>query len=306
MAQMRGARLSRGRIFGRVALAALLVSHVCADHNACYYATDPNCGDQGGSATCAPVVSGQCTNTNAQGGGNLLRSYIIECEQLQASVKYYTGADCTGDEDQSVFFPGMGCRPFVFGKADASFIFTCPTWATDDDDTGEDDVSEDDDDDGENDGTGDTTVCIDAAWIASNHAGFEVHADSTLQNVLCYGALPCATGGHVVDHGGQLVTMSELCDTEACTRSTMLVNGVQHVRSHLMPCDGSVCMTTLDARENTTWKKVENRVVRFLLGLEHAGLSHQLTKIQLSAAASAARSHGSSSPRRVTTKVRLH
>jgi len=126
--------------------------------------------------------------------------------------------------------------------------------------------------------------CIDAVWIAANHGGYEVHPESILADVLCFGALPCATSGHVVVYGGALKTMAELCALKACTRSMMHVNGVQHVRSALMPCDNDVCVTTLDAGSNTIWKRAENRLVYFLL--EHGGpeIAQSLTRIQLSAA----------------------
>jgi len=129
-------------------------------------------------------------------------------------------------------------------------------------------------------------VCIDASWVAGNHAGFEVHEEATMAQVLCYGSLPCATSGHVVSHRGKLMTMAELCDEQSthCTRSNMRVNGVQHRRSHLMPCDGNVCLTTLDARSSTVWKRAENELVYFLLQTGHSGVAERLTRVQLNAA----------------------
>jgi len=128
-------------------------------------------------------------------------------------------------------------------------------------------------------------VCVDASWVAANHAGFEVHSTPITADVLCYKSLPCATSGHVVALDGKLMTMAELCAIEDCSASTMPVNGVQHRRALLMPCDGAVCMTTLDARSNTVWKRAENAVVYRMLQAGHAGLAEQLTRIQLAASA---------------------
>mmetsp|Transcript_7647 Transcript_7647/g.16299 ORF Transcript_7647/g.16299 Transcript_7647/m.16299 type:complete len:303 (+) Transcript_7647:127-1035(+) len=130
-----------------------------------------------------------------------------------------------------------------------------------------------------------TPVCIDAEWITSNHAGFEVHDESSVQEVFCFGTLPCATAGHVVERRGELLTMAELCAEETCTVAEMRVNGVQHVRSTLMPCHGDVCLTTLDGWSNTIWKHLENKAVRFLLNTGNARIAERLTKIQMAAAA---------------------
>mmetsp|Transcript_8816 Transcript_8816/g.23131 ORF Transcript_8816/g.23131 Transcript_8816/m.23131 type:complete len:465 (-) Transcript_8816:259-1653(-) len=127
-------------------------------------------------------------------------------------------------------------------------------------------------------------VCIDAAWVAAHHVGFEVHSTPTMAKVLCYKSLPCATGGHIVTRDGKLLTMEMLCSIEECTQSEMLVNGVQHRRAQLMPCDGNVCMTTLDARANTLWKQAENAAVYYMLQTGHSGLAEQLTRIQLASA----------------------
>mmetsp|Transcript_1989 Transcript_1989/g.4380 ORF Transcript_1989/g.4380 Transcript_1989/m.4380 type:complete len:86 (-) Transcript_1989:558-815(-) len=83
------------------------------------------------------------------------------------------------------------------------------------------------------------------------------------------------------------MTMAELCGEEkgACRGATMMVNGVQHRRSDLMPCDGNVCMTTLDARSNTLWKRAENTLVYFLLQNGNANVAERLTRVQLAAAA---------------------
>eukprot|EP00183_Erythrolobus_madagascarensis_P003473 CAMPEP_0185848672 /NCGR_PEP_ID=MMETSP1354-20130828/3459_1 /TAXON_ID=708628 /ORGANISM="Erythrolobus madagascarensis, Strain CCMP3276" /LENGTH=337 /DNA_ID=CAMNT_0028549089 /DNA_START=594 /DNA_END=1607 /DNA_ORIENTATION=- len=129
-----------------------------------------------------------------------------------------------------------------------------------------------------------TPVCIDADWVASNHAGFEVHAHSSVQEVFCFGTLPCATAGHVVERAGVLLTMAELCAEDACTVAEMHVNGVQHVRSALMPCHGDVCLTTLDARSGTIWKRVENRIVNRLLKFGNRAIAERLTRIQLAGA----------------------
>uniref|UniRef100_A0A7S1XHT7 Uncharacterized protein n=1 Tax=Erythrolobus australicus TaxID=1077150 RepID=A0A7S1XHT7_9RHOD len=133
-----------------------------------------------------------------------------------------------------------------------------------------------------------TPVCVDAEWVASNHAGFAVHSEPTFAEVLCFGSLPCATTGHVVSRAGELMTMAELCSVETCAAKSMYVNGVQHVRHHLMPCDGDVCMTTLDARVNSAWKRVENRVVYRLLQSGVSSIAEGLTRIQLRSAISRA------------------
>mmetsp|Transcript_10252 Transcript_10252/g.21524 ORF Transcript_10252/g.21524 Transcript_10252/m.21524 type:complete len:530 (-) Transcript_10252:1789-3378(-) len=133
-----------------------------------------------------------------------------------------------------------------------------------------------------------TPVCVDAEWVSANHAGFEVHDKATFAEVLCYGSvLPCATQGHVVARNGALMTMMELCagDGVECTKKAMYVNGVQHERHGLMPCDGDVCMTTLDARVNSAWKRVENGIVYRLLQTGVTSVAKRLTQIQLRSAA---------------------
>mmetsp|Transcript_4971 Transcript_4971/g.13382 ORF Transcript_4971/g.13382 Transcript_4971/m.13382 type:complete len:924 (-) Transcript_4971:3280-6051(-) len=126
-----------------------------------------------------------------------------------------------------------------------------------------------------------TPVCIDAAWTASEHKGFEVHQNPVLADVYCYRQLPCATAGHVVAVRGKLVTMSELCIEKQCARKAMLVNGVQHRRSHLMPCDGDVCLTTFEAARNSAWKRAENALVYALLKTRIPGIANAATRIQL-------------------------
>jgi len=128
-------------------------------------------------------------------------------------------------------------------------------------------------------------VCIDASWVATEHAGFEVHTSATFAQVLCYGTLPCATDGHVLARGDELLTMRELCASEKCERKAMYVNGVQHRRNHLMPCDGNVCLTTLDDAVGSTWKRVENAFVYKLLKADIPGIADTLTQIQLASAA---------------------
>mmetsp|Transcript_2127 Transcript_2127/g.5735 ORF Transcript_2127/g.5735 Transcript_2127/m.5735 type:complete len:919 (-) Transcript_2127:835-3591(-) len=125
--------------------------------------------------------------------------------------------------------------------------------------------------------------CVDASWISAHHAGYEVHSAPTFAEVLCFGALPCATTGHVVSRLGKLMTMAELCSIEPCTASSMQVNGVQHVRHSLMPCDRDVCLTTLDARANSNWKRFENSVVYNLLQTRVSAVAHALTQVQLRA-----------------------
>jgi len=130
-----------------------------------------------------------------------------------------------------------------------------------------------------------TPVCIDSSWVAAEHAGFEVHSSPSFAEVLCYGSLPCATHGHVVARGGRLLTMGELCATERCELGKMWVNGVQHRRSHLMPCDGDVCLTTLDARVSSAWKRFENNAVHWMLRSGVPALTDVLTRVQLRSAA---------------------
>mmetsp|Transcript_2727 Transcript_2727/g.5995 ORF Transcript_2727/g.5995 Transcript_2727/m.5995 type:complete len:477 (-) Transcript_2727:115-1545(-) len=126
--------------------------------------------------------------------------------------------------------------------------------------------------------------CIDAAWAATHHEGFEVHSEAVLAPVLCFGSLPCATRDHVVVRDGSLLTMRELCAVESCSSTTMLVNGVQHVRSKLMPCDRGVCMTTLDERSRSVWKRAENILVHFLLRSGSSRVAQVLTRAQIAAA----------------------
>ncbi|CDF33388.1 unnamed protein product [Chondrus crispus] len=176
-----------------------------------------------------------------------------DCDSNAACVGSSDGKLCVsalGSED-----PEGGAQPPSDSDDDGSPSTENPA-ATEDASSTENDDDDDDDDD-------DSDICIAVSSLGDVPQHQFVFSRHAKARVLCDKQGSCATRGHMVQYGEEVMMMQTYCQRVRCTDNIMLVNSLRYSRQAKFPSRTDRLMfTTFAARYNTA---VEENVLRFAI-----------------------------------------